>query len=131
MCIPRSIRVVCLLMLALVTGCTPNAANTPESAAKSALRLLQAKDYEGLISQFVVPDELARAIEESGSIEKVAERASVRLSERLELALSEAVKSTPQYSEDGSRAVFELSNPDRYRDEITFIKIGDRWYIEN
>ena len=125
MCIPRSIRVVCLLMLALVTGCTPNAANTPESAAKSALRLLQAKDYEGLISQFVVPDELARAIEEEGSIEKVAEQ-TARVGDNIELMLTEAVKSTPQYSEDGSRAVFELSN-----DEVTFIKIGDRWYIED
>ena len=125
MCIPRSIRVVCLLMLALVTGCTPNAANTPESAAKSALRLVQAKDYEGLISQFVVPDELARAIEEEGSIEKVAEQ-TARVGDNIELMLTEAVKSTPQYSEDGSRAVFELSN-----DEVTFIKIGDRWYIED
>ena len=125
MCIPRSIRVVCLLMLALVAGCTPNAANTPESAAKSALRLVQAKDYEGLISQFVVPDELARAIEEEGSIEKVAEQ-TARVGDNIELMLTEAVKSTPQYSEDGSRAVFELSN-----DEVTFIKIGDRWYIED
>ncbi len=130
MCIPRSIRVVCLLMLALVTGCTPNAANTPESAAKSALRLVQAKDYEGLISQFVVPDQLASSIELEGSIEKVAEQ-TARVGDRIELMLTEAVKSTPQYSEDGSRAVFELSNPDLDRDEVTFIKIGDRWYIED
>tara|TARA_B100000676_G_scaffold293108_1_gene329459 strand:- start:322 stop:450 length:129 start_codon:yes stop_codon:yes gene_type:complete len=35
-----------------------------------------------------------------------------RVADSIETALAEAVKTSPQYSEDGSRAVFELSNPD-------------------
>ena len=128
--IPRSLLVVCLLILVLASGCNWGNASTPLSAAKSALRLLQAKDYEGLVNQFMEPELLAKELNKNGSIEKVAERVA-RVADRIETALAEAVKTTPKYSEDGSRAVFELSNPLHYRDEITFIKIGDRWYIEN
>lgn len=129
--IPRSIWVVCLLMLALVAGCTPNAANTPEAAVKSALRLVQANDYESLISQFMQPDMLARRIKSQGSLEKVAKSVELSISRDMVLGLMEATNSAPQYSEDGIRAVFELSNPALDEYHLTFIKIGDRWYIED
>ena len=73
---------------------------------------------------------LAKELKCNGPFEKVAEQVA-RVADRIETALAEAVKTSPQYSEDGSRAVFDLSNPHHYRDEITFIKIGGRWYIEN
>ena len=85
----------------LASGFNWGNANTPLSAAKSALLLLQAKDYEGLVNQFMEPEILAKELKYNGSIEKEAEQVA-RVADRIETALAEAVKTSPQYSEDAS-----------------------------
>ena len=66
----------------LASGFNWGNASTPLSAAKSALRLLQAKDYEGLVNQFMEPELLAKELKKNGSIEKVAEQVA-RVADRI------------------------------------------------
>lgn len=99
-----------------------------DTAIAEAIRLLEAKDYETLLKNFVPPDELKRITERKSFDEFVKEFSKGKAATLLEV-LKWAKDKKPTLDKDGRRADF---GP--YKEgskSFKMYKIGDYWYIGN
>ncbi|MHC4983144.1 MAG: hypothetical protein ACYTF6_08260 [Planctomycetota bacterium] len=101
-------------------------------AIREVIRLIEARDFEGLVKRFMQPDDLKELIENNG-LEAAVEQISKDEDgwKRRVAALKLALETTPKMSEDGERAVFDdLGDDEESYESITFILIDGKWYVK-
>lgn len=108
----------------------PDPRENLDTAIPEAIRLLEKKDYEGLLKGFVPPEVLEK-ITADKPLPDFAKSFGEKKAGKLLKVLS-AVKGTmPTLSEDKALATFELKEPVEGKSDIKFQKIDKYWYIKN
>ena len=101
-----------------------------DTAIPEAIRLLEKKDYEGLLKAFVAPVDFER-ITAKKPLPEFAKAFGEEKADKL-LAVLNAVKGTaPTLSEDKALATFEFKEKINGKSDIKFQKIDKYWYIKN
>lgn len=102
-----------------------------EAVVPRAIQLLEAKEYKVLLQIFISPAEF-EMVEKEGGLDELAKKwGSSKKPERL-LAVLKAVKGTkPEMSEDGRKATYGLADAVEGKSSISFVKIGEAWYLVN
>lgn len=107
----------------------PDPREKVETSIAEAIRLLEAKEFETLINNFLPPDELSSLTSQVSMAQIIAiyeQRAPQHLK-----ALKEAQKAMPTYDGDGLVATFKLAKPINGQDAVVFKKIDKFWYPAN
>jgi hypothetical protein len=100
------------------------------TAIGEAIRLLEAKDYEGFLKEFMRPDDLKKMTERVG----LAKFATQIKGEKADILLRvfKSIKDLqPTFESDGKVASFPVTVAGAPRNVIKFTKIGKYWYLEN
>lgn len=100
---------------------------TPQAAIEDMRRLLQAKDYVGLLTTYMAPADKERALARDDTIERFAEDFANRKAQRMLEVLDRCAKAEPEMSEDGAIATwkFDGSRP------MHLQRIDGRWYVKD
>jgi hypothetical protein len=102
-----------------------------ETAIPEGIRLLEAKDYATFLRLFVPPDVL-KELSAAESFEGFAKTFGEDGKATAVLAALKSIRGTkPAIDGDGRRATFTLKVPTEGKTTITFIKIGEFWYISD
>jgi hypothetical protein len=101
------------------------------TAVGEAIRLLEMKDYETFLKDFVSPDDLKKIAEEKVDLSKLATRFKGEKADRLLRALKTIKNLTPTFEKNGELAVFPVKLAGSNKNSITFVKVGKYWYIKN
>jgi hypothetical protein len=101
-----------------------------EQDIAEAIRLLEAKDYKGLLKRYVEP-ELLKNITERLTLEKFAEKFAGDKADKLLNALKATKDLTPQMDHETNIATYTFKQPVDGTSQIRFRKIGKLWYIKN
>jgi hypothetical protein len=108
----------------------PDPRENLDTAIPEALRLIEKKDYEGLLKAFVAPKELEMIVGTkplAGFAQKFGEHKAAGL----ETALKEAKSITPTFNEAKDEATFQFKEPLNGQPGIKFQKVDKYWYIKN
>ncbi len=108
----------------------PDPRESLDTAVPEAVRLLEAKDYEGLLKTFVAPKELEQIVEK-GDLKDLAKSFGGNKAERLLKVLQAAKGLMPTYNDDQTLATYKLPEKIESKGEIRFQKIEKLWYIKN
>jgi hypothetical protein len=108
----------------------PDPRENLDTAIPEAIRLLEKKDYEGLLKAFVAPMELER-ITSSKPLPEFAKLFGENKAELLLKVLLSVKGTMPTLSEDKATATFELQEKANGKGDIQFQKIDKYWYIKN
>jgi hypothetical protein len=100
------------------------------TAIPYAIKLMEKKEFETVLEQFVPPDELKK-ITEKKPMADFAKEFGQHHSPRLLKVLKTIKDAEPTYDETGKIAVYQLKAPDEGNKDIKFIKIDKFWYIKN
>lgn len=130
-----------LLMLlgCLINTCHPSAIRAEDkpdprenldTAIPEAIRLLEKKDYEGLLKAFVAPLELER-ITAKKPLPEFVKQFGEEKADNLLTVLNAVKGTTPTLSEDKATATFEFKERIMGKGDIKFQKIDKYWYIKN
>src|SRR5690606_27356115 len=101
-----------------------------ETAIPEAIRLLEAKEYETMLKQFVRPDDL-ELILQTTTLEKLAEGFAGEKSEKLLQALKQIEDTKPMLDESGKIATYTLKEKVGGKMTLVFEKVDKFWYIAN
>lgn len=100
------------------------------TAIPEMIRLLEAEEYETLITSFASPEDLKR-ITEQRSIDEIVKGFREGRAQTL-LAILKAINGQkPELDEAGTTATFTHGVKQAPRETIAFKKIGKYWYIQN
>ena len=122
--------IVGMAVLELRADDKPDPRENLDAAIPEAIRLLEKKDYEGLLKAFVAPKDF-EMITADKPLADFAKWFGEEKAPKL-LAVLNAVKgTTPTLSEDKLLATFELKEPVEGKRDIQFKKIDKYWYIKN
>ena len=106
-----------------------------ETAIPEGIRLLEAKDYQAFLKSFVPPDLLKKITEEVCSLDKFAEKFGSDKADGLMKVLKSIKDAKPKLENDGKEETYEIDEKLQEhasgKKDITFVKIGDSWYIQN
>lgn len=119
-----------LFQLAVRAEDKPDPRENIDTAIPEAIRLLEKKDYEGMLKAFVAPKEL-EMITADKPLPDFAKTFGENNAERLLKVLTAIKGTTPTLSDDKTLATFELKEPVIGKHEIQFQKIDKYWYIKN
>ncbi len=108
----------------------PDPRESLDTAIPEAIRLLEKKDYEGLLKAFVPPQQFAELTADK-PLAEFAKSFGEKKAERLLKVLTAVKGITPTLSEDKTVATFELKEPVERKSDIKFQKIDKYWYIKN
>lgn len=106
----------------------PDPRESLDTAIPEAIRLLEKKDYEGLLKAFIPPKELDKL--EADMLPGFIKWFGENKSEALLKALSAVKGTTPTLSEDKTEATFKYKELIDGRNDIQFKKIDKYWYIK-
>ena len=96
-----------------------------------AIRLLEAKEFATLLETVVPPEEFKKLIADQ-SLKEFAAMFGEKKAARLLSVLKAAKDQKPKLSEDGNTAIFTLpEGADPSKGTIVFMRIDNRWYINN
>lgn len=102
-----------------------------ETALPEAIRRLEAKEYTSFLRDFVSPDDL-KGITEQGPLDEFAKAFGEGKAAQLLQVLKSIVDAKPTLNESGNEATYELKDaPSDSKKTITWMKIGEFWYIQN
>jgi hypothetical protein len=107
----------------------PDPREKVDTAIAEAIRLLEAKDYAGLLKNFVPPDDL-KMMTATVTIDEAGKRFGEGKAPRLLKALKEAKTVKPTMDGSGNKATFTFKESIDGKKDIVFAKIGKYWYIE-
>jgi hypothetical protein len=103
-----------------------------ETAVPEAIRLLEKKEHQTFLKQFIPPQTLEKLAKNPDfTLEKFAERFADKKADRLLEVLKQIEKVDPILEDDGKTAAFALAKPVGSKKSIKFKKIGKYWYIGN
>jgi hypothetical protein len=106
-------------------------AETLEEAIALALDMLTSYRHEEMLERFIAPDDKKRILERQ-TMKELAQKFAERKANRLIDCLKYVKGRPPEMSEGGSRAKFDLGGSNiKGPNDITFVRIGDVWYIGN
>lgn len=121
-----------LTITAAAQDAKPDPRENLDTAVKEAIRLMEAKEYETFIKQFLHPEDLKRLTDSGTSVEEMAKRFAMKKAERNLEVLKELQEKKPQHSDDGRQAFVESEKFKRMpNSKIRFQKVGKLWYIRN
>lgn len=100
------------------------------SSIDYAIALLTAKDYERLLDEFITPDEKKQILKFT-TIKEMAPKFAELKADQLLASLKQIRGSTPQMSEDGDKATFNLPEPVGGKKSVIFVREDKLWYIGN
>lgn len=110
----------------------PNPRTKPDTIVAEGIRLIEAKEWARFLQAFVPPEEFKR-ITEQAPIEQFAKAfGESGRGDALLAALKSVKGATPTLDADGTTATYKLKEPVAgMRDTLTFIKVGEFWYLKN
>lgn len=108
----------------------PDPRESLDTAIPEAIRLLEKKDYEGLLKAFVAPADFER-ITAKKPLPDFAKEFGEEKADRLLTVLNAVKGTTPTLSEDKALATFEFKEQIKGKSDIKFQKIDKYWYIKN
>jgi hypothetical protein len=107
----------------------PDPREKVDTAVAEAIRLMEAKDYAGLLKNFVPPDDLKK-MTAVVTLDEAGKRFGEGKAPRLLKALKEAKSLKPTMDASGNKATFTFKESIDGKNDIVFAKIGKYWYIE-
>ena len=119
---------VCFLLSEHAVG-----AETPpslEATIGEGIALLEQKKYEAFLSRLPVPEELAQ-MRKNRSLEELARTFAKEHAVRLLGMLQQIKTKTPQLSDEGRTAEYDVQWKNYSKNKLVFLKISDRWYLHN
>ena len=108
----------------------PRARQTPETAVAEAVRLLEAKQYETFLTEFLPPEQLKSRAGTPEALKALAQDFSSRVDRILPL-LKSASTQKPTYDEAKTTATFQGIGASEGLPPLRLIKIGEYWFIAN
>ena len=108
-------------------------AETPpslEATIAEGITLLEEKKYEAFLSRFPVPEELAQ-MRKNRSLEELARTFAKEHAVRLLGMLQQIKTKTPQLSDEGRTAEYDVQWKNFSKHKLVFLKISGRWYLHN
>lgn len=100
-----------------------------DTAIAEGIRLLEAKEYEGFIKTFAVPEEL-KSITSKVPMEQLVEGFKSKGEHALsDLKVIKALK--PEVSADGKTATYKADGEKGPKRTLVFTKIDKLWYVKN
>lgn len=100
------------------------------TAIAEAIRMLEAKEYEDFLKEFVSPKDL-KTITEKIPVSTLATQFKGAKADTLLRTLKSIKDRQPTLEEGGSIAAFPVTVAGAPRSSIKFIKVGKYWYIQN
>ena len=100
------------------------------TAILEAIRLLEAKEYQTFLKSFAEPKDL-ETFTNGRPLEEFANRFGESKAQRLLGVLKTIVAQTPILEADGTKAVYQWTEPIEGKSSITFVKVDKYWYILN
>jgi hypothetical protein len=100
-----------------------------DTAISEAVRLLESNEYVAFLERYMAPQELERLKERP--LQEFAQRFGEDKAPRLLRVLKMITGTTPTLDPDGTKAVYQLSDPIEGKSSITFFKVDKYWYIAN
>ncbi len=127
-----AIVVLCLNVFAALPqrAAKPGPREMPETAVREAVRLLEAKDYEAFLTQYLPPDQLKSRAGTPEALKAMAQDFSTRV-DRILPMLKAASTQKPAYDEAKTTATFEVIDASGAPSPLRLLKIGRYWYIGN
>ncbi len=128
-----------LILLACLSFCLssslyaedkPDPRESLDTAIPEAIRLLEKKDYEGLLKAFVAPEDFER-ITANKPLPDFAKEFGEEKADKLLVVLKAVIGTPPTLSEDKALATFEFKEKINGKSSIKFQKIDKYWYIKN
>lgn len=129
-CAALPLLLIAILALPLTAAQSVNPRAKPEALVVEGIRLLEGKDYVAFFKAFVPPDDLKR-VTEGSSIEEFAKRFGPDRGPIMLSLLKSASATKPTIEADGKTAVFTLKEPVMGKGSLTFIKVGEFWYLQS
>lgn len=131
---------VVVAVSALATLCMAGPAAAPakphpcaelETALPHGIRLLEAKNHRAFLEDFCPPEVLEEMVQRDGGMDRVVNNFAKHSAGILLLVLKSVQTQQPSMSGDGDTATYTVTVEESPRDELQFIRIDGRWYIDN
>lgn len=100
------------------------------TAVPEAVRLLEKKEYETFLKEFMTPEDLKKVTQRI-PLADFAKRFGEDKAPRLLMVLKMVKDNKPVLDADGKKAGYEFEKPGLGKGTISFIKIGKYWYLKN
>lgn len=123
----------CALLLvvgAVVAEDKPDPREQLATAITEGIRLLEAKDYERFLQDFVPPEDFKRITQKRPLVEFAAGFGQEKATQLLEV-LKEIKDAKPMLDEAGNKATFAINEEIAGKKTVTFRKVEKYWYIQN
>ena len=93
-----------------------------------AIRLLENKEYEPFLKQFVAPDDLKHILKDM-TMDEFVTLFGENKAHLLLRGLKGIENKEPELDKDGQKATFLFKQPIDGKKSITFVKVDSYWYI--
>lgn len=130
----KYLTILTLCLLIFVSGCKTkkltlfNPQSSVESSIDNCIKLLETKEYEKLLSNYIHPDVKEEILKEQ-SIEKLAKSFGKSKATRLLKAMNLAKEKEVTYKKEGAVATIHLGTAVKGVTKIEFMKKDGLWYI--
>jgi hypothetical protein len=124
--------VALLVVVSSASARAPDPREKLDTAIPEAIRLLEKKQYKEFLKTFLAPDDLKEATKEV-TLDRLAEQFGKKKAAALLKALKQIKGTKPVKEKDENVVTYRLKDKteDLAKDSITFVKVGEYWYLRN